>query len=263
MMVSIYTVICLFVSALLSIGLPIGLFFFMRKKYGIKVVPMLTGVMAFVLFVLVLERMIHLIVLKPDMAGNITLMQKPVLYMLYGAFMAGICEETARFISFSLLKNKYQDIRTGISYGIGHGGAEAILIGGIAIITNLVFCFLINSGHTGMITNGLPGVALDKINNAITVITTMEPHIFLISGMERAMALCIQISLSIIVWHAVNKKGLLWLFPIAIVSHAIIDFPPALAQTGAIKNTYLVEIWVLAGAITISLITWAIYKKFR
>jgi uncharacterized membrane protein YhfC len=263
MMVSIYTVICLSVSVLLAIGLPIGLFLFMRKKYGIKTVPMLTGVLAFVVFVLVLEQKIHLIVLKPDMAGNFTLMQKPVLYMLYGAFMAGIFEETARFVSFSLLKKKYQDIKTGVSYGVGHGGIEAILIGGIAMISNLVFCFLINSGHTGMITDGLSGAALDKVNSTITALTTVEPHIFLISGIERTMALCIQISLSIIVWHAVNKKGLLWLFPLAIVSHAIIDFPPALAQAGAIKNVYMVEILLFAGAMIIAFITWTIYKKFQ
>ncbi|KAA6316058.1 hypothetical protein EZS27_033578 [termite gut metagenome] len=87
------------------------------------------------------------------------------------------------------------------------------------------------------------------------------PHIFLISGIERTMALCIQISLSIIVWHAINKKRLLWLFPVAIVSHAIIDFPAALAQAGAIKNMYVVEILVFAEAIIIAFVAWRIYRK--
>jgi uncharacterized membrane protein YhfC len=95
-------------SAIMSIALPIILFIFFHKKYKAPFLPMITGIIAFILFVLVLERSIHLVVLN-----RFALIKKPLIYMLYGTLMAGIFEETARFILFNLLKRKYKGISTG------------------------------------------------------------------------------------------------------------------------------------------------------
>ncbi|MDR0538038.1 MAG: YhfC family intramembrane metalloprotease [Tannerellaceae bacterium] len=59
--------------------------------------------------------------------------------------MAGLFEETARFISFKILKKKYNGIGTGLAYGIGHGGIEAVLLAGLSMIVSIVFCIMINT----------------------------------------------------------------------------------------------------------------------
>lgn len=207
MSVSILSIVCMAISAIISIGVPIGLFLFWRKRFDMKVVPMLVGLAAFVIFAMLLEQMLHMVVLKPDAAGNIALKSNPFLYMLYGCFAAGIFEESARFISFKLLKKKYHGIGTGLSYGIGHGGIEAGLLLGIAMINNIVLAFMINSGTIEAVQSGLQGAAATRLGTQITALTTTQPYMFLVGGAERIFAIAIQISLSVLVWYAVNKKG--------------------------------------------------------
>jgi uncharacterized membrane protein YhfC len=89
------------ISALLSIGTPILLFFWLRKHYKMSAISVWVGVAAFVIFVLILEGTIHGLVLK---FALIDVKNQPVLFMLYAALMAGLFEETARFISFRLLR---------------------------------------------------------------------------------------------------------------------------------------------------------------
>jgi len=84
---------------------------------------------------------------------------------------------------------------------------------------------------------------------------------FLIGGFERVMALVIQISLSIIVFVSVIYKGKKWLFPFAILLHAIIDSPAALFQTGLLKSIWIVEGLVAVEAVVLAFLAIFIYKN--
>jgi uncharacterized membrane protein YhfC len=132
MQVSVFSIICMAISAVISIGFPIVLFIIFYKKYNAKIIPMIMGIAGFILFALILERSIHSIVFE-----KFTLREKPLIYIIYGIFMAGIFEETARFISFKILKKKYTGVGTGLAYGLGHGGMEVILLVGLSMINKL------------------------------------------------------------------------------------------------------------------------------
>ena len=49
------------------------------------------------------------------------------------------------------------------------------------------------------------------------------PHTYLWGGLERIVAVAIHISLSVLVWRAVERRASLWLFPAAIALHAGVD----------------------------------------
>jgi uncharacterized membrane protein YhfC len=258
MQVSIFSMIFMGISAIVSIGLPIVLFIVFYKKYNAKIIPMIIGIAGFVLFTLVLERSIHLIVF-----GKFALREKPLVYIIYGIFMAGIFEETARFISFKILKKKYNGIGTGLAYGIGHGGIEAILLAGLAMVNSIIFSIILYTGNIETITGKLQGEALEQINTQITALLTTSPYLFLVSGIERVFAICIQLSLSIIVFYSVYGKNKLWLYPFAIIVHAIIDIPAAAMQVGVIKNMFFVELLAFIGAIISIIIAKFIHKKIK
>lgn len=242
---------------IISIGLPIGLFLFLRKRMNLKVVPMLVGAVAFVVFALILESLLHQLVLRPDADGTIALLNNPLLYMLYGCFAAGIFEESARFISFRLLKKKYSGVRTGFSYGIGHGGIEAILLAGLAMLSNIVLSIMMNTGATAALGNS------PEILAGIATLQETDSYLFLVSGIERISAVVIQISLSLLVWFSVNRKGKGWLFPAAIVLHAVIDAPAALMQAGAISSIALVELLVAVAAVVLAVLAYFACKRFK
>jgi uncharacterized membrane protein YhfC len=118
-------------------------------------------------------------------------------------------------------------------------------------------------GNIETITGKLQGEALEQINTQITTLLTTSPYLFLVSGIERVFAICIQLSLSIIVFHSVYGKNKLWLYPFAIIFHAIIDIPAASMQVGVIKNMFLVELLVFTGAIISIIIAKFIHEKSK
>jgi uncharacterized membrane protein YhfC len=258
MQVSIFSMVFMGISAIVSIGLPIILFVIFYKKYNAKITPMIVGIAGFVLFALVLERSIHTIVLD-----KFALREKPLVYIIYGILMAGTFEETARFVSFRILKKKHNGIGTGLAYGIGHGGIEAILLAGLSMINAIIFSIILNTGNIETITGKLQGEALEQINAQITTLLTTSPYLFLVSGIERVFAICIQLSLSIIVFYSVYGKNKLWLYPFAIILHAIVDIPAAAMQVGVIKNIVLVELLLLLGTIGLTIMAKYIHQRLK
>jgi uncharacterized membrane protein YhfC len=260
MTVSSASILCMAVSALLSIGVPVGLLIYFRKKYKAKMVPALVGAAAFVVFAMVLEQGLHALVLKPQADRSTWLSSYPILYMLYGCFAAGIFEETGRFLSFKLLKRRYGGIGTGLSYGVGHGGIEAILLGGIAMVNALVLSVVANSGNLAQLTSG-PNGAL--VTAQIQSLASTAPAMFLVSGVERMFALTIHIALSVIVFYSVYENRRLWLYPAAILLHALIDAPAALTQVGVLTNVLWTEALIFLCAVAVALIAVYTHRKLK
>ena len=102
------------------------------RRRGGKWIAFLTGAVTFILFALILESILHnLLFLTPLWAvfqGNIW------LYGLYGSLATGVFEETGRLLAFKLFLKSEREPITALSYGIGHGGAEAILLVGLTMV---------------------------------------------------------------------------------------------------------------------------------
>jgi uncharacterized membrane protein YhfC len=69
--------------------------------------------------------------------------------------------------------------------------------------------------------------------------------------------------LSIIVFYSVFCKSKWWLYPIAIILHAIIDFPAALMQAGIINNVFLVEGLVCLSSVLLILLARYIHRRMK
>jgi uncharacterized membrane protein YhfC len=246
-LVSTSSIICMFISAALSILLPIGAVVYLAVKKKLSLKSTLWGVLLFVVFAFGLEQLLHLLVLGTS--GTSYVATHPYIYALYGGLAAGVFEETARLIGFKWLIRVKEDesAYTGISYGLGHGGIEAISLGGVAMISSLIISFTVNAGTA-------PAAQARIANQLIAA----QPYMFLIPGVERVFAMIIQIALSLIVLKAVISKKW-WLFALAIFLHAFVDFPAALYQWGILPNILLIELFV---ALIAALYVFIAYKVF-
>ena len=228
-----------------SIAFPIGLMLWFRRRGG-KWTAFLTGAVAFILFALILESILHnLLFLTPLWAilqGNIW------LYGLYGGLAAGVFEETGRLLAFKLfLKNEREPI-TAWSYGIGHGGAEAILLVGLTMVNNLVLAAAVSAGET------TDPAVLELAEQLASTLAGM----FLWAAFERFGAIILHLALSVLVFVAVKEPGKKWLFPAAILIHAALDF------IAVVANAYLpvaaMEIIVLIFAVMAALFARKVYR---
>ena len=258
-MVPVSSLIMMAANAFLGIAVPVCLAVYLVRKHRAKLSSILIGAGTFILFALVLESILHQLVLKgphgSDILGN------TLLYALYGGLAAGVFEETGRFLSMKfLMKKEPSKPLPGIAYGVGHGGAEMLIIFGITMINNLVISALINSGQADAIFAKVPEEAAGQLQAQLDQLQTLGAGTLLIGLWERFSALILHLGLSMLVWVAVRKGGKwLWLFPAAIVLHAIVDAGTVLLQ----KSTGLVplELIVMAEALAVAAIGYNVAKK--
>jgi uncharacterized membrane protein YhfC len=230
-------------SALIALGLPIILAVICCKKYRACFVPLLSGAVCFALFVMVFEHSLHLFVF-----GRFALPQKPLLYILYASFMAGLFEESARFLAFTFLKKKYRGIGTALAYGIGHGGIESVVLVGLSLLNTLILSVSVNAGKMEAISARLPEALVEQVKVQVQTVLATPAPLFLVGGIERVFALSAQIALSVLVFYAVHGKNSLWLYLAALLIHALLDVPAAAMQVGVMKNILIVEALVGIGA---------------
>lgn len=214
------------VSFLISAGAPCGLLVYFYKREKMSLIPLVTGIAVFIVFTQMLEKALHVYLLQLN-PRSAQLFRNPWLFAAYGGLAAGLFEEGGRFVGFNYLLKRSRKWIDGISYGIGHGGAESFLIGGLANLQYLLFAVLINNGVLEAVLGGkLPPAPLAQLKQTLVA---SSPLLFLASGIERLFALAIQIALSLVVLYAVRYGRYIYLL-CAVLIHALLDFPAALYQ---------------------------------
>ena len=258
-MVPVSSLILMAVDAVLGIAVPVCLAVWLMRKYRARLSTILIGAGTFIVFALVLESIMHQLVLKgpngPAIMGN------TLLFAVYGGLAAGVFEETGRFLSMKfLLKKEPSTALPGIAYGIGHGGAEMLIIFGITMISNFVVSALINAGLSGILFAKVPEDAAAQLQAQLNQLQTVGAGTLLTGLWERISALVLHLGLSMLVWVAVRKGGKwLWLFPAAVAIHAIVDSGVVMLQ----KSVGMVplELIVSAEAVAVAAIGYMVARK--
>lgn len=258
-MVPVSSLILMAVDAVLGIAVPVCLAVWLVRKYRARLSTILIGAGTFIVFALVLESIMHQLVLKgpngPAIMGN------TLLFAVYGGLAAGVFEETGRFLSMKfLLKKEPSTALPGIAYGIGHGGAEMLIIFGITMISNFVVSALINAGLSGILFAKVPEDAAAQLQAQLNQLQTVGAGTLLTGLWERISALVLHLGLSMLVWVAVRKGGKwLWLFPAAVALHAIVDAGVVMLQ----KSVGMVplELIVSAEAVAVAAIGYMVARK--
>ena len=249
---------------ILGLALPIGLIVWWLKSHHEKISTVLVGVVTWFLFAIILETIPKIILLTPLTPIGKTISNNPLLITLIGASLAGIFEETGRFIAFKTVLKKKDNKETAISHGIGHGGFEAMYILVISGIQYLIFALMINAGRFDEIISaasqsGTDISSLESLPEQIAAISILTPFT---SIFERIFAILLHIGLSIMVFYAV-KKSRTWIYILAILSHSLFDVPAALYQVGVITNVYIVEgLFAVYAIVFFVLIYKLLYKKY-
>ncbi len=224
-------------TGMLAFTIPVVLIVAWKMRTKKSVVPFFAGVLVFMVFAQGLETIPHMIFVITDNPLSRVVNGNPVIYALYGGLMAGLFEEIGRFVAFRFLIKKYPEKETAVTYGIGHGGIECILVLGVGYIQYYMYGQLINNGTIDKMLESMAGDAKSQeaVQTLIDSIINMEKSACWIAGWERISALMLHIGLSILVFQAVKiaeKKYMLW---VAVGLHMLFDIPAALYQKGMLR----------------------------
>lgn len=248
-------------SIFLSIVVPAIAIIVMKKKLKGSYKTVFVGAVTFILFALILEQISHYFFLVFDWPVSQFIKDNAYVYALYGGLAAGLFEETGRYLSFKLILNKQKQKETALLYGIGHGGIESVILTGVSMIGMLMVLLVVRSKGLETYLSSLPAISSDAARIQLESVLSLPSYQFLLSGFERIFAMILHISLSVLVYTSIHQKGKGYLFPIAILLHATVNYPAALYQRGIIQNIFVIEAIVFILCALIAFFAYQLYKK--
>lgn len=202
-------VLSMAVAALVCVGGPFLLAQLWRKRTGATWSAFGWGMAVFVLFQLVLRLPWH----APLLRWSHTHHDWRVPVLVFSALTAGIFEEIGRWAGYRTVLRSHRNARTGVMYGLGHGGIEAILFAAIPILALLLGWFLADRGLIR------PGRGLDALRRQLSGVRVLNAELAVI---ERCLAMAAHIGLSLIVLQSFVRHSLGWL-ALAVSIHAVLD----------------------------------------
>jgi len=226
-------------SIIIMIGLPIFLAFVVVRVFKVSWWVVLIGVGTFIV-----SQVVHI----PALAGVNALFSKgtlpipsanwlPLINGVITGLLAAITEETARWVGFKVLGDRVKKFGTSLALGVGHGGAESIILCILGTAWSLATVLLYNAG--GELARGTSMANVQSMLGQISQFWAQPVYLGLLPGLERIIALSTQILLSILVWKAVVNHNFWW-FLLALAYHTAIDAVSVfLSQTG--MASYLIE----------------------
>jgi uncharacterized membrane protein YhfC len=205
----------------LMIALPIALGVFLTRRFKLGWGLWGVGAVTFIL-----SQVVH----RPLNAGLTRLFAQGLLpappedwALWFNAIVlgltAGLSEETARYLVYRLWIRDARTWREALMFGAGHGGIEAIILGGLAALTTLQLFALRGADLS---TFGLSAEQLLAVQRQLEAFWSAPWYATLLGALERAFTLCFHLSAAVLVLQAFTRKNLLWLGA-AILWHALVD----------------------------------------
>ena len=255
------TVVCSMISAILAVAIPAFLALYIFKKYNCSLKPLLAGALTWLVFARIIEGLAHQIILRGDVGA--TIQSNLVLYALYGGVMAALFEEFGRLIVMkTALKKEFDYDRNALMFGAGHGGIEAIVILGLAMLSNLTYAQQINNHTIGSVYELLKTMPEEQgvaVLQSLLSLTNTESGLFLLGIVERIPALALHLAMSALVWKAV-KDGKYVYFVLSLAVHFLTDFTTVIIS-GTVANIYLAEALIVAVCTVLSVIIFFFLKN--
>ena len=206
-------------DALSMIALPVAVGVFLARKLGVTWMLFGAGALTFIA-----SQVVHI----PLNIGLTTLFAKgslptpPAEWQLpFNAVVlgltAGLSEELSRYLVYRRFLKSARTWRQALMFGAGHGGAEAIILGVLVAATFVTMLSL-----RGSDLSFVPADQRELATQQIAAFWSAQWYDTLLGAVERVSAMCVQVSLAVIVLQSFTRNNPLWL-GLAIVWHAVVD----------------------------------------
>ncbi len=143
----------------------------------------------------------------------------PYLYaLLVGGLSAGLFEETARLGGALILKNR-RAYRDAVSFGLGHGLCEAMLLVGFNYINLIVLSLMVNTNAAALGTL----LGSETYELVLEQLQSVTPVLVFWAVVERVSAVLLHLFNTVLVFRAVReKKAVFYLAALAL--HTVFNF---------------------------------------
>lgn len=239
------------VSALLMIGMPIGLFFYLRKKIDAKWRFIAFGAGTFVA-AQAFHIPFNMLVLPAllDVHGLDSILEASgadlCILALFLGLSAGVFEEVFRYLVYRYwLLDDERTWKNAIALGAGHGGCEAIIVGVLALVALIQMVVLRHEDLSKI----LPEDKVSEAQEQIAHYWSLAWYEVLMQPVERVTAMTFHVSASVFMLQVFLRKNYMWLVA-AITLHTAID---AFVVIALVQKWNILVIEAVLGAVVLPL----------
>jgi len=232
------------------IALPILLVIFLSRKFSLSWKLALAGALTFIASqVLHIPILYGLTALFQNGTFSIPATWKTPFNAIVLGLLAGIFEETARYILFKFRLKNVKTWNEGVLVGAGHGGVEAIFVGVFGVVTLVSMIAMRNADPSAF---GIPADQVELAKQQVAAYWSTPVFMAFLGLIERVFAVCLHLSLSVMVLYSVAFKIPAW-FWTALLWHAFVDAAAvyllpivgAVAVEGIIGLTAVISLFIL------------------
>lgn len=220
-------------NGLMMIAMPVGLAIFLARRWKMGWRIWWIGFLTFVL-----SQLGHIpfnagagIVLNRTGLVYWPLPAQQVFSAVFLGLSAGLFEEGARYLVLRFWAREARSWRAGIQFGAGHGGAEAIIFGLLAMVNYVAWLLLRNPAtfDSFVAAGQIPAGQVETAHQQLAAIWSQPWHLSLLPAVERFFAIPIQIGLALLVMQIFLRRQWFW-FWLAVLCHALVDASAVLLQ---------------------------------
>jgi uncharacterized membrane protein YhfC len=215
---------------------PIVLLIILAVKRKINAIPLFMGAGAFfvsqVLIRLPILNVLSLTEWFQDFVASYYL-----LYVFILSFTAGLFEESAR-LGGALLLKKHRTYKDIISFGLGHGLCEAMILVGLTALQNIILAVMLNNGTLYSV---LPAETIELFVGQLAAAAPIQIYLGIL---ERFSAVLFHMFATMLIFIGVIKKKKFVYYLLALDAHTFFNFGLMLLLQHT--NMYIMEAAALA-----------------
>ncbi len=143
--------------------------------------------------------------------------QLAIVGVIYG-LSAGLFEEITRYLGYRFWIRENRDWKSALMYGAGHGGIEAIILGGLVLAAFIQIMALRGQDLATVV----PADQLELARAQIEAYWAAPWPMALLGAVERVIAITFHISATVLVLESFRRKNFVWVV-YAILWHMALD----------------------------------------
>lgn len=164
---------------------------------------------------------------------------------------AGLSESVARAVGYWLLFRwrQAQNRADALMVGLGHGGIEAMLFGGV--LTAVSVTSLLALQATDLAALNLSGEELAALTRQLDLFSG-SPALAFVPLLERLIAISLHVTISLLVWQSFQKRNPAY-YLAGVFYHSFVD------GTAVYVSQFIENLWALEGVLVLLLLPGAVY----
>lgn len=230
------TIFLFTIAVLLMIFIPLGLTVWLRRRYRVPWLLFCLGLLTFVgsqTYHIPLNNWLGDVGLIGAVSADAPDFWRTAVIL---GLSAGLSETVARVLGYGFLfrRKLAERFEDGVLVGLGHGGIEAMIIGGVFTAGSLSSLWAIR--HVDLNTLGLSAVELTAVTEQLSLLQ-QSPWLVFAAVFERLIALTLHVTISVLVWRAFKTRQV-WPVLLGVVWHSVLD------ATAVYAAQFLDIVWV-------------------